>query len=274
MIVNTLMGAILCKSCMIALRPNEVQGHLDGEHPRCKMTVDEDQLDKVVEEMDICPELPLPPFGVGSMPEFEGLKLQSGFRCGECPRVMGTSGSAAKHYSTEHKGIKKPKNLQQVYFQQWNKGGGINRTLFEVSPRNKKQETPDEQLVAVLRAQTDKVFATNIDPGLLNARGISPWLLSCQWHLHLATYDPAELMELVRPLREKEMSRLVVLVHRYYLEATDLIKHTDDLTLQHLNTPDPAKTYVNLYMLRFTFSLFDTGVSATLHSIIFNSQPH
>ncbi len=59
-------------------------------------------------------------------------------------------------------------------------------------------------------------------------------------------------MALVTPVHKKDMPRLVSLVHSYYLQATALIEETDDLTLQYLNSPDPGKKYVNVYLLRFT----------------------
>src|SRR5882762_10791684 len=48
-------------------------------------------------------------------------------------------------------------------------------------------------------------------------------------------------MALVKPLTKWENSRLVDLVHQYFEDATNLINYTDELTLQHLNTPDPTK---------------------------------
>jgi len=57
---------------------------------------------------------------------------------------------------------------------------------------------------------------------------------------------------LVKPLTKRENSRLVDLVHQYFEDATDLIDYTDELTLQHLNTSDPTKSYVNLNWFKST----------------------
>lgn len=64
--------------------------------------------------------------------------------------------------------------------------------------------------------------------------------------LHVDGHDPTELQALVKPLAKHEQYRLVYMVHQYFQDATDLIDHTDELALQHLNTPDPTKMYVNI----------------------------
>jgi hypothetical protein len=204
--------------------------------------VDHLQLQQSLIDLDIVPEFPELCWDI-VYDEFSGLTLQEGIYCNECPKVMGTMGSASTHYSTAHSGIKKPKDLPIGHYQQLNRG--LDRVLFRVIPRSRHATSSDEMLVATLRAETDKAFTEAIQNSNLNARAVTPWLLSTKWHLHIDGYDPRELMALVKPLSTREDSRLVDLVHQYYDDATDLIDHTDELTLQHLNTPDPTKTYVN-----------------------------
>jgi hypothetical protein len=104
-------------------------------------------------------------------------------------------------------------------------------------------ESPHPQMKCWLHAETDKAFAEVIQTSDLNSCAVAPWLLSTKWpgHLHVDGYDPGELMALVKPLTKWENSRLVDLVHQYFEDATNLIDYTDELTLQHLNTPDPTK---------------------------------
>ena len=165
---------------------------------------------------------------------------------------MGTTGSANVHYSLAHSGIVKPKDVPIGDYQQLR--NGRDRDLFRVNPRVKKATSSDEMLVAKLRAETDKAFAEVMQTSDLNSRAVAPWLLSTKWHIHIDGYDPGELMALVKPLSKREDSRLVDLIHQYFEDAANLIDYTDELTLQHLNTPDPTKTYVNLNWLRSMWS--------------------
>ena len=251
MVVNDLLCSLICEPCKIALLPHEAQGHPDNQHETSQLAIDPMVFKKVLDIMGVLDEFPEPGFGGPTCPEFGGLAPKQGYRCEECEKPLGTKASSAKHYSKAHPGIKKPKELPDIYFQCLNRGTGPAQTLFEVLPFDTPDTDSDEMLVASLRAETDKSFQQSIDPSLLNARGISPWLLSTKWHLHVAGYDPRELMALVTPVHKKDMPRLVSLVHSYYLQATALIEETDDLTLQYLNSPDPGKKYVNVYLLRF-----------------------
>jgi hypothetical protein len=217
-----------------------------------KFTLDHKQFDQAVGEMDIMDELPILIAGE-IIPAFAGLKVQTSDHCGECPKVLGNDHSIAVHYSCTHTKIKKPKTLHTVHYQQFNLSPGMDHTIFQVHQPAQKLLHPDQVLVAALFAATDKGFFKTIHPRELNAHVISPLLLKTQWHLLVGGHDPPALMALVKPISQQEMPRLFGLVEHYYQKATDLIDHTDDLTLQHLNTPDPTKTYVILDMLRFMF---------------------
>lgn len=179
------------------------------------------------------------------MPEFAGLQRHRGYLCKHCKKVVGTKGSMAKHYTNEHPEVQKPKEFEIVDYQQLHQGGGRGQMIFQVEPRPQKAMSPDDLLVATLRAETDKAFEEEIELSDVNSRGVNPWLLTTKWHMHVDGYEVEHLRGLVKPLRAKEAPRLVELVEKYYVNATALIEQTDALTLQHLNTPDPAKTYVN-----------------------------
>jgi hypothetical protein len=248
MIANTFIQALICEHCKIALNVDEVPGHLHGKHKNSGFQVDKIKLDEVVKELNI--EGMLPDVGAGPLPEVSGLKLQKGLLCPKCGQVVGTENSMGKHYSGEHKGVKKPKVFKTAFYQQFNQGSGSGRAIFQVEPKAKEPVSPDDVLVATLRSETDQTFQEDMDLADINARQVSPWLLTTKWHLHVDGLDPKELIELVKPLNDKEAGqvlakRLVPLVKQYYDQATALIAQTDCLTLQHLNTPDPMKTYVN-----------------------------
>lgn len=239
MISNNSLHCLICESCGYSVFPEEVQSHLRTSHPSAGFKVNGVQLQQAVEDLDIVPHLPELDGGE-AFDEFAGLTLHKGIFCNECPKIMGTPGSAKVHYSIAHRGVVKPKHLPTGYYQQLRKGLG----LFRVNPRSRSTISSDEKLVEEIRAETDKAFMEVMGASCLNARGVTPWLLSTKWHLHVDGHDPAELIALVKPLTKHEDYKLVILVHQYFQHATDLIDHMDELTLQHLNSPDPTKLYV------------------------------
>lgn len=230
------------------MRPKEVHSHLKSAHPIAGFTIDDVQLEQAIEDLDIAPDFPI--MSGTDYDEFAGLNLSQGIYCMHCSKVMGTTGSASTHYSNVHRGTAKPKNLPTGYYQQLRTGQ--DRGLFRVKPRARNAISADQTLVESLRAETDKAFTEAMGVSHLNARAVAPWLLTSKWHVHADGYDPAELMALVKPLTKRENFTLVQLVDRYFRDATDLIDHTDELILQHLNTPDPTKTYVVVNWLGLT----------------------
>lgn len=249
MISNDSLYCLICEDCGCGVQPHEVRSHLSTSHPTAGFKVNNEELQQAIEDLDIAPSFP----DLNSdivYEEFAGLTLHVGIYCQECPKVMGTSGSANVHYSTAHIGITKPKNLPTGYYQKLRRG--TNGALFRVNPQSKSVISSDEVLVEQLRAETDKNFADILESSDLNARAVTPWLISTKWHLHVEGHDPAELMALVKPLTKRENLRLVDLVNKYFRDACNLIDQTDELTLQYLNTPDSAKTYVTVNTLRFT----------------------
>ena len=222
MISNDSLYCLICEDCGCGVQPHEVRSHLSTSHPTAGFKVNNEELQQAIEDLDIEPSFP----DLNSdivYEEFAGLTLHVGIYCQECPKVMGTSGSANVHYSTAHIGITKPKNLPTGYYQKLRRG--TNGALFRVNPRSKSVMSSDEVLVEQLRAETDKNFADILE---------------------------AELMALVKPLTKQENLRLVDLVNKYFRDACNLIDQTDELTLQYLNTPDSAKMYITVNTLRFT----------------------
>jgi hypothetical protein len=236
--VNKALSILICEPCKIAIPPAHAQGHLDGAHKGSGLKIDKVPFGNAIEAMEVSDNLPASPTGPGLL-EFAGLELHTGLRCRACPKIANGMPAMGVHYSKCHRDLIKPKDFPSVHFQRLN-NGVMSKAKFEVQPRNLKAPSPDETLIAAIRDETDKGFSKMLDPASLNARSVSPWLLSTKWHLHVAGHVPEELMCLVKPLAEAH--RLVALVKQYFEDAADLIDHTDDLVLQHLNTPDPAKT--------------------------------
>lgn len=254
MVVNTYMHCMICEHCQIALHVDDVPGHLYGKHRSSGFQVDVVKLKEAAQEKDGCEELLLLGGTAEVYAEVSGVLLQQGLQCPECKKVLGTENSMARHYSVDHKGVKKPKVFRPAHYQQLNQGSGPGRAIFQVEPMTKKPASLNDVLVSTLRAETDEAFQEDIDLADINARQVSPWLLTTKWHLHVDGYDAKELIELVKPLNDKENDRLVSLVKRYYDQAIDLIDQTDCLTLQHLNSPEPTSMYVNYNLVPINVS--------------------
>jgi hypothetical protein len=238
---------------MVAITSEMVPGHLKYAHKEAKFKLDQGRFDDAIAVMDVYEDLPdIAIDETVGMTAFAGLRLHQGLSCGHCPKVVKNDAGASSHYSICHKGVKKPEKLSIAHYQQFNKTASTQRSLFRVEAPQQNPSCPNTALVATLRAETDKGFKGDVHPKDLNARAISPWLLTTKWHLHVAGHNPHKLQALVEPLKHRDMPRLVASVKLYYANAIDLIARTDELTLQHLNTADPAKTYVKLNGLRLT----------------------
>lgn len=73
-------------------------------------------------------------------------------------------------------------------------------------------------------------------------RCISPWLLTTKWHEHVKGHDAKELCSLIAFPTKMEYPGLSLGVQQYFAEATEEMDTLQELTLQNINTPDPAKT--------------------------------
>jgi hypothetical protein len=81
---------------------------------------------------------------------------------------------------------------------------------------------------------------------LPNPRMITPWLLRNGWHEHLHPYQEhnEELRQLASVPADDEFPFLHVAVASYFWTATKLIKKTNEVVLQRLNSADPDKKWV------------------------------
>ncbi|KAJ7835480.1 hypothetical protein B0H13DRAFT_2424175 [Mycena leptocephala] len=82
---------------------------------------------------------------------------------------------------------------------------------------------------------------------LPNSRMINPWLLRNGWHEHLHPYQEhdEELRQLASVPVDDEFPFLHEAVASYFWTATDLIKGTNEVVLQRLNSADPDKNGIN-----------------------------
>jgi hypothetical protein len=75
---------------------------------------------------------------------------------------------------------------------------------------------------------------------------ITPWLLRNGWaeHLHPYREHDEEQIQLASLPSEEEFPVLQEVVAAYFWKATNLIKKTNEVVLQRLNSADPDKKWV------------------------------
>jgi hypothetical protein len=237
LVVNSLIQNVICEFCRVTFQWDALDTHLKSkEHGGHHVRVDWDKYEEAKEEMGIADTLPCQPDGL--FPHIQGLEVHDGIRCVICPKPFGTARSMELHHRSEHKGIPLPTEWPICKMQQFNRGNASK--LFEIEfPAPPQQFSPpdDEALVADFTKDMEHVYVPPED-----ARQITPWLQKTGWHLHVAPFDIGELRSLAALPKGDEFPGLSAAVLSYFQAATDLIRSTDLLTLQYLNTEDPEKT--------------------------------
>lgn len=236
-VVNSNLRCLICESCQCALTPIQVQPHLSYSHANAHIHIDPKLFESAVKAMDVLSMLPPVPDS-GSFPQVQGLKLFQGIGCEFCVKPFGETSGMLKHHRENHSHEPIPRHWRIAFYQQFHPKYA--RTLFEVVPKTSHQSTTIDDLIANLQEDllpaTSDVVVTRARP-----RMISPWLRTTKWHEHVAPFPVAELRALVATPKKEELPGLALSIQFYFARATKLIETTDELVLQYLNSPDPAK---------------------------------
>lgn len=235
-IVNRVICSLICESCGWAISRKNAQGHLDYTHKNSRITIDDGLFDRALHDMEVEDELPHPP-DHDVIPELEGLTVYPGVRCIACPKALGSSESMRQHHLDCHPDIPTPNSWATCSMQQFHPR--LAQTMFQVIPRFGRGRTLVDKTIEDIRKEMAEVL--EVREYARNPTAISPWLLKTKWHEHIRPYRTDELLALAAMPKETEFPGLISLVHSYFERATDLIDHTDELVLQHLNSPDPLK---------------------------------
>lgn len=233
---------LCCEACQIGIIPDEAQGHLDSKHPDAKIRIDQVAFEDAIELMQVMDTFPGPFEGLRPY-ALAGLAVRQGSRCGLCPKALGSIDSMKKHHYKQHAGVKLPQSWTACLVQQIN--ASTARALFEVLPRSQAPPPASassfDDMMADCRTQIAALEGSGV--GQRDARLVSPWLLSTEWHLHVKGHDNAKLMALVStPLvTDKRFPRLKETVQTYFQEATAMMPRLDVLTKRRLLTPEPEK---------------------------------
>jgi hypothetical protein len=223
------------------LPPSEAQGHLKSVHGSGSNTrLDLQKMDHLVDRYSLRQELPIITPGEAREP-YQGLEVLNGLRCLYCPKVLGKEDSMKKHHQKNHlEEHPTPSQWLSCHMQQLSARPGQSRQYFEVIPPKTVEAAALDTMIKDLCAKAEATL--KVDMSSINARSVSPWLLITNWHTHILPYNTEELWRLIAVPKETEFPGLKTLIMTYMQEATKKIAYTGELTLQHLNTPNPDKT--------------------------------
>lgn len=244
MVVDPDLQALCCHICQVALTLDQVSGHLSSKHKG--LSVNKKQLKKILDELEveISDVLPKPLLSMEGVPPFKGLKVWDGFACQICPQVYQHQRSVRDHHLAKHK-QDCPSSWPACKMQQLNHGGAHLCTLWRVHDHAKTMFASNKMtnIFQTLREEINRGLPE--ESTSLDERTISPWLRTTKWHEHVARYQVKSLHKLVEmPGREDNDPHAPGIkraVKDYFNEALMLLEQTDELMLQRLNSPDPAK---------------------------------
>lgn len=236
LMINKELRILCCEICRVAITPDAAKAHIKNEHSHVKF--DAMKFIKALKEENIRSDLPNIP---SSKSQIEGLAVHDALACGHCNKISTSTKGMYNHHLEAHKDIAMPSEWRACKAQQFRRGGpGINQLLWEVED-GVKEGKPTEGLIKAIMKEMETVLRVVEAPE--DARMVSPWLLTTGWHEHLSGQDTKDLMDLVAIPKRSDglMPLLKESVEAYYEGALALLSTTDELTLQRLNSPDPAK---------------------------------
>lgn len=246
--IHGLCPYVVCTTCKMGFQHKEVKAHLSQQHPRLYPLFQQDKFNALMAEKKWDSDdgvLPDPPVMEEEGMYIPGMALYQGYGCPSCEVSGRSTQYLTKHWYKAHPGQRQPREWPQFYIQRWNDLPGPNRQWFRVELPETALSTPQtsaDPSTEALNTLWAKLDALQPLPSEdLDSRKVSPWLLKTGWHIHTEGYDAQKLRELVLLPKDAELPALKSAVKEYMQSSLDLIKSTDVLVLQKLNTDDPMK---------------------------------
>ncbi|KAF8120689.1 hypothetical protein EV363DRAFT_1188557, partial [Boletus edulis] len=242
--VNAEFHFLICQLCKEGIPTSTVQAHIDNKHPELLFAFNQDQFDDATRGIQLASTFPDTIPGPRSI--VHGLAICEAIACDQCPTVMTSIKKMKHHHLHNHQGLLIPQKFRACKAQRMKtEGAGKKRTLWEMVVTTDPAANSKEIMVTTLMAELNKELEVVQIP--TDNRLVSPWLRTTRWHEHVAATsmsidDLRTKIALPRPQREEPCCKnLQQLVEQYFQEALELIDTTDELVLQRLNSPDPAK---------------------------------
>lgn len=238
--INPVHKLYICMAHGTSLTKSGCRHHLrekDGVTVTQEMMMSFEELNEMY---DIADEYPVVDVSQGPAPFIAGLPIEA--KSG-CPLCMYTASlkRVQQHMREEHAGSTELP-LQNVPCQVLNAGRAPTNIRIALPTLSQSAEVTPYSIANDFKDfQADNL--THTVP--TDSRMISPWLLRTGFHEYVKGKDVTKLMQLCTLPKDSETDKGMQSLHsvtlEYMEEGTQLIKRTDPLVLQMLNTPDPIK---------------------------------
>lgn len=247
--VNHEQHFLLCSWCHVVVNPAYISSHLKQAH-QVSLAPGELRalnvcIDGIRDDYSIPITMPtLPPAGTPVQPAWGGLLVHNGFRCTDCSFVSPSAPAVLSHHHQSHPGPHPSSKafptckVQCIH----------RRATFEVlAPAVSSVDRSPSDPKALFQPILNQLKTDLLSHEVQDAREVSTWLSTTQWHIHTAPYDAKVLISLVE--YPKDNLKLISAIRAYFLYYQTLLPGVDSLTLQYLNTNDPAKCVLFLSLI-------------------------
>ncbi|KAI6117140.1 hypothetical protein EDD16DRAFT_1520180 [Pisolithus croceorrhizus] len=213
--VNAEFGFLTCQICQSAQAVNRVKHHLVNFHQTVQMHT-----------------------------PFQHHGTQASHTWTESPRWNGLQPvfTLIQHHPT----LPRPTSWRSCEIQQLRRGAREAQALWEVEDVEEENHPMLHQfLVDSLLKELEPTLQVVQTP--LDGHMVSPWLLTTQWHEHMAGKDIRQLCSLVTLPKNNDgdIPGLRDAVEACYAEVCSLLDRTGELVSQRLNSLDPTKSGIS-----------------------------
>ncbi|KAI6107256.1 hypothetical protein EDD17DRAFT_1477604 [Pisolithus thermaeus] len=270
LVVNAEFHFLVCQVCKEGIDAPSGRAHLVNKHPELLPSFDQEHYDDIVSQLRVATSLPTVS---GPRSEVHGLALFDALACNFCTTVYTKHKNMREHHGKKHPDMPIPQNWRSCKAQRIKvEGLGMVRQLWEVTSDAGKGEDSREKVLVdkLLKELGEQLHAVQVPT---DGRLITPWLLTTRWNewakwLKKPTEELRALVALPRSstAEEEHYKMLPECIQLYFEEALALIDTTDELVLQRLNSPDPAKEGIS--NTPFHRHMHDSSMKKYVHPII------
>ncbi|KAI6097262.1 hypothetical protein F5141DRAFT_1294896 [Pisolithus sp. B1] len=245
LVVNAEFHFLACRTCKEGIATTAGRAHLVNKHPELLSTFDQGHFDLITSQLRVTASLPTI---TGPRPKVHGLEVFDAMACSFCSMVYTKQKKMKEHHGLQHRHIPMPQHWRSCKAQRMKpEGAGTLRQLWEVTMEaGEGEDSREKVLVNKLLKELGEQLDTVQVP--TDGRLVTPWLLTTRWNEWAKWFKKPtdKLCALVALPRlsspnEEHYGTLAESVRSYFEEAATLIDTTDELVLQRLNSPDPAK---------------------------------
>ncbi|KAL1671551.1 hypothetical protein EV122DRAFT_226375, partial [Schizophyllum commune] len=248
LLYNPIENIAICVTCDAIV--SVLSKHLASskKHSVSRSTPDRVQVEACQAKMD---ELGISPDGPSDRPSqncrplIAGLSFSRVYYCTACTFVRTERHHVTRHVNTKPCCSRAAVAPDTILAQRYCK----NDVYLRVAP---PPSTTNAIFDAFRRFQQARAANKPVAPD--DARLVSPLLIRTLWHTHTELIDVEVLLAAAGYPKDAEFPGLFDLVHEYFAYCASLLRDTDHLVRQHINTSEPPKC------VSFSLSFFNRRV--------------